>query len=119
MYEDTEKDFSSVKSYCKLGSLCGEVQDGKKCVEMFSLPDGAKSNNKYLCQSGLIDKNKCVSSKIANDTCAFPYELDKCEIEVNDGVSMTNTKVSCIEYYDKESLCPQQSDSQIWNDFIT
>ena len=44
---------------CVLGTICkiSGNDNTYKCIKMFSMEDGVKANDQYLCKSGLIDKD--------------------------------------------------------------
>lgn len=115
--EDSSDLFRTL-SYCEFGTLCGKLADGYKCVELFSLPDGTECDNSYLCQGGNRINGKCASSTIKNDTCIEPYDQDSCEVEYNLGESKITMDESCLIYQDLTKVCPHQSDSQVFKDFV-
>ena len=103
---------------CKFGLLC----NGKtsKCTEMFSLNDGAVSDEDLLCKSGTIvhinNTSFCATTKITNSTCVEDNETQrmKCEISYDDGTGSKTTKINCNTY----DNCPLQSDSPQLKEFI-
>ena len=112
-----DRDFDSVTSYCELGLLCGTVGDDTepKCHDAFSLPIGTKSNNRYLCQSGIEINKVCATAEVTGNRC----EIDKkCEVTfITKGENVTEN-VACNEYMDYTTECPQFDNSSLWMDYI-
>ena len=46
---------------CRPGLVCGKIGDDEdeKCIKQFSVENGKKVSNAFLCKSGIIDDGKC------------------------------------------------------------
>lgn len=120
---DDNNEFHKIFSFCELGTLCGDIGEGNKCIELYSLPDGQISDNKYLCKSGKnhydkeLQKYVCVSKKRSTSTCD---ENNNCTITVYyNETSSIDESVNCWADNNSTYICPIQSDSQEWTDYLT
>lgn len=94
---------------CKLGLLCNGIS--KKCTQMFSLDDGEAANNGYLCKSGIIINNKCVTTSVVDATCTE----NKCKIKYD---NQEQIAYCSRDNYVEKYICPIQSDSEALKNFI-
>ena len=109
--------YESETSDCEFGAMCGKTGEDNtsKCTKMYSLEDGVKSTNKYLCKNGQTNGGKCVSSSIKDSTCNSDHE---CTVTYNDGTNSVHVQISCQSNYKGEYTCPLQSDSEEWKKYI-
>lgn len=112
-----DDDYDDLTSHCEYGALCGKTGDDitYKCTKMYSLSDGTKSTNKFLCKSGQTHNGKCVSTSIKESTCSSEHQ---CKITYKEGTNSEDESIECEENYKGDYSCPLQSDSKEWEKYI-
>ena len=91
---DNNTDFSKVASNCEIGTLCGtNGTETLKCIKMYSLDEGTKTYNPYLCKSGIIKNNTCSSLSLIVNSCAVDQ---KCTYEYQAGENKYKETQNCV-----------------------
>ena len=113
---DNNTDFSKVASNCEIGTLCGtNGTETLKCIKMYSLDEGTKTYNPYLCKSGIIKNNTCSSLSLIVNSCAVDQ---KCTYEYQAGENKYKETQNCVSSRSGTLICPLlESDSAKWKEY--
>lgn len=100
---------------CIIGHLCS---DGK-CVKMFSLEKGNKTDKPYVCKSGYAENNICAETN-STDSLKKCESNEDCTIEVDtgNGKKSNNNKDTCKCNLEGEKYCILTSSSKEWKNYV-
>lgn len=118
IYKSQQK--CDVDSHCEIGFACGSINEEttKRCLPMYSLQEGAITDNNLLCKSGYIIYNKdtkhkvCASLAPSNTTCD---EYNNCKFIYESATYTDTITVDCKADNDNVYQCPL---GKGWNSYV-
>ena len=92
------KAVDGVQPPCRPGLICGKIEDDEdeKCIKQFSVENGKKVSNAFLCKSGIIDDGKCID--LTEKKSEWDAYVEEYIDEQEDVLKEDKKKLSDFEY---------------------
>ena len=110
---------------CPFGYICGKLEvNTRKCLMMYSQPNGQQVDEEELCESGEKEGGVCVDmytnvTKNGKEHLKLCLEDKECHVDVVlRGQVLYQTQGECECTHDGNTYCELGSDSYQWKQFI-